>query len=409
MRYAESATGVMLSGGLDSATVAALAAADASRPRLRTYSATFPGVPSADETPLIAELAERCALQSGRLAVRDGSAVAGSVEFLEHAQLPPSSPNLFFWRPLLDQAAADGVRVLLDGEGGDELFGAPRYLPADRLRRGRVVAAYRLINRLPGAESASRRQVLRAAAEFALRGAMPKPMRRFAARSGWEQPRTPSWLSASIASLHRATVDPDTWMQRGGPRWRAWLLHAIRDSTGGPQLARDHVRQRAAMAGLEAAHPLLDVDVVEFMLTVDPELSFEPHLDRPLLREAMAGGLPDSIRMRRDKSSFDAPFQRSLVRELAPISALLLEGSPRLAQYVDLGVLKREVLERPGRKFAFGGQAWALTVWRLVTAELWLNLQEEGRAPRALLERCGFPSVTLDLIDTPTASSSLVA
>jgi hypothetical protein len=48
-------------------------------------------------------------------------------------------------------------------------------------------------------------------------------------------------------------------------------------------------------------------------------------------------------------------------------------------------------------------------VWRLVTAELWLNLQEEGRAPRALLERCGFPSVTLDLIDTPTASSSLVA
>ncbi len=324
--------------------------------------------------------------------MRRGSSVGGSIEFLEHTQLPPTSPNLFFWQPMLRQAADEGIRVMLDGEAGDELFGAPRYLPADRLRHGRALAAYRLINQLPGAAAApSRRQVLRVAAEFALRGALPHPIRDLASTGGWGRGETPLWLAPGAAALHSASVDPDAWMRRGGPRWRAWLLHVLRDSTGGPQLVRDHVRQRAAMAGLTARHPMLDVDLVEFMLSVDPEMSFDPHRDRPLLRDAMAGVLPESIRSRPEKSSFDAPFHQSLSRELASIRALLLEGNCRLREYVDLDVVRREVLDRPGRQFSGGGQAWALAVWRLVTAELWLNLQEDSRAPRALLERCGFP------------------
>ncbi len=116
VRSADGNSGVMLSGGLDSATVASLARLGAGRARLRAYSATFPGAPSADETALITELSERLGLESHRLAVRGGSSVAGSIEFLEHTQLPPVSPNLFFWQPLLRQAASDGIRVMLDGE-----------------------------------------------------------------------------------------------------------------------------------------------------------------------------------------------------------------------------------------------------------------------------------------------------
>ena len=37
--------------------------------------------------------------------------------------------------PLLQRAAADGIRVMLDGEGGDELFGVARWLVADKLRQ----------------------------------------------------------------------------------------------------------------------------------------------------------------------------------------------------------------------------------------------------------------------------------
>jgi hypothetical protein len=113
----------------------------------------------------------------------------------------------------------------------------------------------------------------------------------------------------------------------------------------------------------------------------------------------MSGVLPDSIRLRCTKSSFDAPFHQSLTRELAAIRALLLDRSCRVREYVDLETVRREILDRPGRQFALGGHAWALAVWRLVTAELWLNLQEDGRAPRALLARCGFPERTLELLE----------
>jgi asparagine synthase (glutamine-hydrolysing) len=395
---------VLLSGGLDSTTVAALAAARAAPATVSTYSATFPGAPSADESELIAQLADRWNLTTTALAVRAGSAVAGSLEYLEQAQLPPTSPNLFFWMPLMRRAAQDGVRVMLDGEGGDELFGAVRYLPADALRRGRLVEAYRLVTRMPGVTEASRRRLLRVLADYGVRGALPGPLRRLAATVGWGREDTPFWLAPAARKVHRSTLDPDRWMNPGGPRWRAWLLHVLRDSTGGPQLAREHVRRRSQLAGLTPRHPMLDVDTVELMLALDPELSLDPVLDRPLLRQAMADMLPDAIRLRPRKSSFDAPFHQSLLRELPAIAALLAGPRSQLGEYVDLATLRREVIERPGRSFSLGGHAWSLAIWRLVTAELWLRLQVDPQEPRLALERAGFPAATLDAaLERPAA------
>ncbi len=194
-------------------------------------------------------------------------------------------------------------------------------------------------------------------------------------------------------------------MDGGGPRWRAWLLHAVRDSTGGPQLARDDVRQRAAMAGVEADHPLLDADLAEFMLTVDPALSFEPRHDRPLLREAMAGALPDSIRMRPTKSSFDAPFQQSLMRELPAIAALLGDRDCRCASTSRRRWSSARSWSALAGSSLSAARRGQLCVWRLVTAELWLNLQDDPFAPRTLVERCGFPGRTLEVIDPSLATA----
>lgn len=396
--------GVLLSGGLDSTTVAALAAAEAAPANVRTYSATFPGAPSADERELIAQLADRWHLTTTMLAVRAGSAVAGSLEYLEQAQLPPTSPNLFFWSALMRRAAQDGIRVMLDGEGGDELFGAVRYLPADALRHGRLLGAYRLVGRMPGVAEASRRRRLRVLADYGVRGALPGPLRRLAAAAGWGREDAPAWLTPAARKVHRSTLDPDLWMNAPGPRWRAWLLHILRDSTGGPQLAREHVRRRSQLAGLTPRHPLLDVDVVELLLALDPELSLHPVLDRPLLRKAMADALPDAIRLRPRKSNFDAPFHQSLSRELPAIAILLAGPQTQLGEYVSLDTMRREVIERPGRSFSLGGHAWALAVWRLVTAELWLRLQVDPREPRLALERSGFPTATLDgALERPAA------
>ena len=51
--------------------------------------------------------------------------------------------------PLIDAARDMGATVALDGQGGDELFGAAHFLIADRLRAGRALSAWRLARRYP--------------------------------------------------------------------------------------------------------------------------------------------------------------------------------------------------------------------------------------------------------------------
>ena len=91
--------GVMLSGGLDSSSVAALAmhvAEPGEAPR-RGYSAVFPNHPSVDESGLIDTLSQTVGLPSTRIVVRSGSVLGGAIDYIERWEMPPPSPNLFFW------------------------------------------------------------------------------------------------------------------------------------------------------------------------------------------------------------------------------------------------------------------------------------------------------------------------
>ena len=60
--------------------------------------------------------------------------LAPALEHIDRWSLPPVTPNLFVWRPVMARARELGVDVMLDGEGGDELFGFAPYLIADMLR-----------------------------------------------------------------------------------------------------------------------------------------------------------------------------------------------------------------------------------------------------------------------------------
>lgn len=372
--------GVMLSGGLDSAAVAALAAG-AARERVRSYSAVFPQHPTVDESKPIGLLGRRLGLRGTQLEVEPGSALAGGLRFLADWAVPPAPPSHFLWQPLVDRAGADGVTRMLDGEGGDELLGVAAYLMADRLRQGRPLATLRLARRVPGSgDRPSRRTVARLAWEYGVVGAVPHRLSR---RLGAAEP--PAWLGDESARLLREHADPTRWKRLDGPRWWAHLAHSL---TAGPAAlgAYDYFRRRAATAGVLAHHPLLDLDLVELVLTLPPESSFDPHLDRPLLRAALRGRIPDEVRLRPRKSYFDAFVNDCLTGpDLAPLRLLLGAGA-RVRAVVDGRALDRLLADPPlGRAQALS--AWSRQVWRLATAESWLRLQEDPDYARSALER----------------------
>jgi asparagine synthase (glutamine-hydrolysing) len=389
---------VLLSGGLDSSTVAAFAARQTPRRIESGYSAVFPDHPSVDETAQIDQLGDVLDLRSVRADVRSGSVIGGSLAYLERFELPPISPNLFFWIPLFERAALDGVHALLDGEGGDELFGLSPLLIADRLRHGRPLAARRLIDNVPGAGGAAPRHAVRYfMREYGIRGALPAWVQRLSRRLNGPARYTEPYLLEPTRHAFMTELDGLSWKQIAGPRWWSYLVD-ITTRGMGPAFVYEHVALRARMAGVEARHPLVDADVIEYVLSLPPEAAWDGERSRPLMRETTAGVLPDEVRLRPNKSSFDAVFHAALAGPDLELLRTLLGGpDTRMAEFVDIPMVKRDLLDPGAPEAATPRQEWALKVWRLATAELWLRLQEDRNEPRRLVEQAALPAAEVRL------------
>jgi asparagine synthase (glutamine-hydrolysing) len=394
--------GVLLSGGLDSAIVAA--AARATRPGAPPLacSATFPADRDADESGLIDVLTRHLRLDAIRSVADWGRPLLGGLRYLAQWRLPSTSPNTFLWLPLLERAAAEGVTAMLDGQGGDELFDQrPFYLFADLVARGRLGAAWRLTLRYPGVRpGVARRHRARIIAHFVRRGLAPPWLhRRLALRRG-----APGLLLAADARAAIDLVDEWSWLSADAPRWWAYRLNGL---VRVPHLldAAGSLRRTAALAGLSDRHPLMvDPELVAYALTVPPESSFDPRFDRPLARASQAGRLPDAVRLRPEKSGFSEFLATSLRRGDAAVLADLLDpGAARVREFVDGERLRATVA--PLRN---GGLATAdsATVWQLAALECWLRQLERPAFATELAERYGSaPVLEHRMVSVPATST----
>lgn len=374
---ADGLTGVLMSGGLDSSSVAAVAATRAPG-RVSAYAAVFPEHPTVDESTLIEELRGALSLGGITAEVRAGGMVASALESIEEWQVPLYSWGDFWALPLLRTAAAAGVRVTLGGDGGDELFGARAYLLADRLRAGHPLQSVALARELPGAgDRPARREVAKMVADFAIAGALPYRMHKLMRRP-FARRAAPGWLRPEVVRNLLDSEDPLAWKHMDGPRWWAEVAHGL---TRGIEEAGvfEHQRRRATSAGLEVRHPLFDLDLVELCLRQPPLASFDRYRNRPVLRAAMAGLLPDAVRLRPQKALFDSMLVDCLDGpDRMAAHRLLTEPGAEIGAYVDQADVQRTLFEtnRYRREQPF---QWMWQVWRLLNAECWLRvLADQG-------------------------------
>ena len=356
-------TGVLLSGGLDSTVVAATAAG--LRGQLPSYSLVFPEHPQVDERRLIDASAAELDLEPTLLPASGGALLPAAVSFIDEWAVPPVSPTLAIQLPLLQSARATGATRLLDGQGGDELFDTPLYLLADLLRDGRLRRAWALSHRIPGFPPERRRELARRALrEFGLKGALPHGAH--GRRRRW----APPWFAAGAASLYREGADPWAWKRLDGPRWWAALLDSLteqRERAG----AHDYLRRRNALAGVDGGHPLLqDLDLIELVLQLPPELAFDETYDRPLLRSAIPA-LPEAIRGRAEKAYFTPLLLEAVdVHDASELQRILTADDAAIRAYTQPDLVREHLLDPPlGRR----GEQRAWGLWRLAVAELWLR------------------------------------
>jgi asparagine synthase (glutamine-hydrolysing) len=370
-------TGVMMSGGLDSASVAAFAATQAPG-RVAAYSAAFPEHPTVDESELIEGLRRTFNLSGATAQVRAGGLVASAAETVDTWQVPLASWGYFWAKPLLEEAASAGATVMLGGDGGDELFGARIWLLADLLRGGHLRQAFASARELPGAgDRPPRRAVARVVRDWGLVGALPYTLhgalRRL--RGGHD---APEWMKPGTA---RDLIDSDdslAWKRMDGPRWWAQTAHLLTRVVEEAGIFESH-RHSSTSAGLEARHPLLDLDLLELGLRQPPLVTFDRHIDRPVMRSSVAGLLPDAVRLRPHKALFDPLLVDSLTGpDRAAVHHLLADPKAELGAYLDMGAVGRAMLT-DGASTSSPFQ-WMQQLWQLVTIELWLRAQSDPSA-----------------------------
>ena len=395
---------VMMSGGLDSSSVAAVAAAQAPG-RVSAYAAVFPDHPAVDESALIDDLRMTLSLSGVTAEVRPGGLLASAVEAVAEWEMPLIGWGDFWRLPLLCAATAAGVGVVLGGDGGDELFGPRSYLMADRLRAGHPLRAVRLARELPGAGyGPGRRAMAGVVLNTALMGALPYRLdvalrRPFAARG------MPPWLRLETVRHLRDSDESLAWKRLDGPRWWAEIAHGL--TRGVEEVGVfEHQRQSAVSAGLEARHPLFDLDLVELGLRQPPLSTFDPYLSRPVLRAGMAGSLPDSVRLRPQKALFDSLLIDCLAGPDGEATRRLLsDPGAELRAYVDPRAVQRELFDSDRRRRERPFE-WMWQVWRLLTAECWLRAQNGGS--EALPVALGASPARVDLVPAPGVAAQAV-
>jgi asparagine synthase (glutamine-hydrolysing) len=367
------ASAILLSGGIDSASIAGVSCAclpDEQRP-LRAYSAVFPAHPEIDEGPLVATVAAHNGLAATAIEAEPGGLLAAVAPYIERWQALSPTPNLSFLRPLLDRAAGDGVRLLQDGEGGDAVFWYSAPLVAERLRRGRLLSAWSLAGSFPeyGVPTTWRTRLGKLRQWGRSRDFSPSPQ---------------DWLSVPPHLLE--AEDPEPGVE--GPAW--WVAQVAAILGPGSRMAHDVTRRNSALSGLETSHPLLDVDLIEGVLSFPPELAFERRFNRPVLREAVAGLVPDEARLRPYKSNFDPVIVAGMEADLPLVVALLLRPGAHIGAYADHERLAAHIAAPPHPLGA--RRAWAMSLWFLATMECWLRLQAgEEALPADALRSIGTP------------------
>jgi asparagine synthase (glutamine-hydrolysing) len=365
--------GVLLSGGVDSGTVAALAAGELSRP-LKTFSVGFTER-SFDELPDARRVARRYGTEHRELVIGPEAAAELPAVAATFDEPRGDATALPYW--LAARLAAGEVKAVLSGEGGDELFGGYQTYVAGRLAHlaRPLAAAQPLLARWP---ASSNRLSLDFRVRRLARGAGLPPLERHHA---FKEIFSGQARAELLAPGRRGSEDPlDAYRRRYAETAGAEPVARLQDLDVGTFLADDLLAQtdRAGMAhGLEIRVPYLDPVVAELAHALPLAARVRGLQTKPLLRAAAAPLLPPAI-VRGPKRGFCAPAAAWLRGPLLPLARELLAPARIRAQgyfepaavtaLLEHHLARREDASRP--------------LWALIAFGLWHDAHATAPAAR---------------------------
>jgi asparagine synthase (glutamine-hydrolysing) len=356
--------GVLLSGGVDSAGIVALAAGEQAEP-VKTFSVGFEEA-SFDELDRARLVARRYGTEHHEIVLRPDA-----VELLPElvaAFDEPFGDSSALPTYLVSELAAGEVKVALSGEGGDELFGGYYTYVADLLapRIGRLAAlAAPLIERLP---SSDEKVSLDYKAKRFARGAHLPPLERHHA---WKEIFSRE-LQAALLGGRDPGWDPiDLYRQRYAETAGAEPLARLQDVDLGIYLVDDLLvkTDRSSMAhSLELRVPFLDNEVAATAFGLATPLKVRGLAKKRLLRRALAPLLPKEV-LRGPKQGFSIPVAAWLRGPLQGFARETLSAETLSRQ----GWLDPATVSGLLDRHCAGQEDLSRQLWGLIAFTLWFD------------------------------------
>ena len=363
--------GAYLSGGLDSSIVASLAV-ESQGSGFLSFTGRFGNDPAYDESGYAREMAEWKGFQVMDIDIGPEDFVNSIEKVIYHLDYPVAGPGSFP-QYIVSALAAKHRKVVLGGQGGDEIFGGyTRYLIAyfeqcikgaidGSMNSGKFVVTYESI--IPNLVALRNYKPL--LQDFWREGLFDEVDRRYFRLIN----RAPSlgneinWAALGQYDpwetfrtiFHGANVGHESYFDSMTHFDFKTLLPALLQ-----------VEDRVSMAhGLESRVPFLDHRIVELAATIPADIKFENGNMKHVLKTAMRSKLPPRIFNRQDKMGFPVPLHEWLstpgpVRDY--VRDVFSSQAARSRELID----NTRVLEKLDGESRFGRQAWGL-----LSLELW--------------------------------------
>jgi asparagine synthase (glutamine-hydrolysing) len=370
--------GALLSGGIDSTAIVGLMREQMCS--VPTFSVGYSEQTDVDERAYARRVARHFGTDHHEVSFGEQDALEYLPRLIRHLDDPLADAVSLPIHFVSELAVQHGVKVLLAGEGSDELFwGYPRYekivrwWPAVRGIRRAPLSVRRLAARLVAPTSRPRlREFAEGLADHRLPpmhapAGVPRQLRRLLLCSEQDEYRWNSSAGAGKGTPEFDSLAFDTQEYEFGLRLPERLLMRL---------------DRLSMAnGVEARTPFLDHELVELVYRLPPAIKLEGGETKAILRHGLSDVIPSWV-LRRRKHGFEVPLSAWLSSRMGKLlRSVMSEDSMR--SFFDARGLERLLSQRAA------GPDGATACWALLNFGLWHIAWIEGRDIEVLVERAG--------------------
>jgi asparagine synthase (glutamine-hydrolysing) len=357
--------GAALSGGIDSSSIIACARKIGGQDlAIRTFSFIAPGS-SVDESSFIDIAARSCAASSQLVQVNPDDIIADIDELIRVQGEPFGSLSIYAQYRVMRLASQNGIKVMLDGQGADELFAGYRPYLARRLSQ--LLATYRFgaaasfvaaISRLPGANLGLIAQAFEPCVPSAQRAWLRQMIGR---------PTMAPWINQEWFAARGVFATP-TALRRNGHLLHDSLEQSLTETVL-PALLRYEDRNSMAFS-IESRVPFLTTRLADLAYSMPAEHLIDgAATSKSVLRAAMRGIVPDQILDRRDKIGFATPDEL-WSQALRPwMEDILKSDTARSMGWLKGNSALNALADRMASSRPFGPD-----IWRLVNLLRWAQV-----------------------------------